>query len=182
MAVILGVVTEDCRKYWPQFFGTLLGISDGVTTQVPQAWNPLITHFKMGEGGWVDPGSGKVPRTPDPTLRRESAPLIQDLDAAVDLTRGVPRYPSDSQFVFEKVLTISDFSFDGPSTIRITCLLDFTEANDDGFSNSPEFWEIGFFSDHPLEPGEKLMVAYGTFPMEIKDGSKQLENVVRIVF
>lgn len=184
MAVIVGVATEDARKYIPQFLGRLYGISETTTNVATPAWNPLIRTFKIGEGGWVDPGSGAVPRTPDDTLRRESAPLIQDLDAIVDPTRPLidQRYPADSLFTFEKDLDDTDFSFEAPSTLRITCLLDFGEANDDGFGNDPEFWEIGIFCDHPEEAGEQLMIGYATFPKETKNVSKQIENLVRITF
>lgn len=176
MPVIPGVVTEDARKYWPQYFGTLLS-----------GWSPEFTHFKVGEGGWIDPGTGAEARTPVDDLRRLTAPLIQDIDLIVDSTRAVidQRYPHPGGgYVgyYQKALTGGDFLFEAPSTIRIRCLLDFAEFNDDGGGNNPEIWEIGIFSDHPTEVGEKLMVAYATFPMQVKDNSKQLENYVRITF
>lgn len=133
MAVIPGVITEDARKYWPQFFGALLG-DPSTTTIVGSTWNPVISHFKVGEGGWIDPGAGKVPRTPDPALRRLSAPLIQDIDAVVDPTRAAlnQRYPADSRATFEKALIAADFLFEAPTIVRVRCLLDFGEFNDDG--------------------------------------------------
>lgn len=183
MAIVAAVVTEDARKYWPQFFGGLLG-DPATSTSVGVQWDPRISHFMVGEGGWVDPGGGKVPRTPDTTLRRLSAPLIQDLDAAIDPTRpGIDqRYPSDSLATFSKVLGPGDMSFTGTSTLRIECLLDFADFNDDGFANSPEIYEIGIFMDHPTEAGESLMVAYGTFPVQVKDSGTQLLNIVNITF
>lgn len=184
MAVIVGVATEDARAYFPQFFGRLLGISDGATVVATPAWNPLIRFFRIGEGGWVDPGGGAVPRTPDPTLRRESAPLIQDIDAIVDPTRPLidQRYPADSLFYFDKNLDDGDFSFTAPSTLEVTCLLDFGEANDDGFGNDPEFYEIALFCDHPVEAGEYLMITYATMPKQIKNSGVQLMNVIKITF
>jgi hypothetical protein len=50
------------------------------------------------------------------------------------------------------------------------------------FGNNPEIWEIGLFSDHPEVAGAGLLVAYGTFPVEIKDNTKQIVNNVRIVW
>lgn len=193
MATILATVTEDARKYWPQFFGGIFGI-DAVTTPGTPTWNPTLFTFKVGEGGWIDPGGGAVRRTPDPALRIVAASPndIQDLDAIVDPTRLVvdQRYPSDSLATFEKALVPSDFTYVAPSTIKVRCFLDFGDFNDDGFANSPEIWEIGIFSDHPLfarvaagTPGAKrLMVAYGTVPKELKDSAKQLSHTVRISY
>jgi hypothetical protein len=188
MAYIPGVVTEDARKYWPQFFGSLLGVpgTPSVPGTPPTTYDPRIKFFKVGEGGWVDPGGGREARTPDATLRRLSAPLIQDVDAAVDLTRGVQRYAADERYTFAKTLTVSDFAFVAPTILEVSCLLDFGEANDDGYGSAPEFWEIALFADHPEESGlavdQGLMVAYGTFPVEIKNSTKQILNVVRLVF
>lgn len=181
MAVITAVVTEDARKYWPQLFGLLLG-DPSTVTDVGFSWNPAIKTFKVGEGGWVDTGAGRVRRLPTDNLRRVDN-NIQDIDAIVDGTRALvdQRYPAaaDRAF-FEKALITSDFTFEAPSTLRVRCFLDFAEFNSDGFGNFPEIWEIGLFSDHPTAVGQKLMVAYGTFPLEIKDGASPVENVVRI--
>jgi hypothetical protein len=176
MAFVPAVVTDDARQYWAQY---LAGLYAGQLNTLL----PLIS-FKVGEGGWVDPGTGPVPRIPDPTLRRLDN-LIQDLDAIVDPTRPLisQRYPVNSRANFEKLLLPADISFESPSTVKAECLLDFGDFNDDGFGNSPEIWEIGVFTDHPLFPGaQKLMLAYGTFPMQLKDASRQLLNVVRIIF
>lgn len=182
MATILAAVTNDARKYWPQFFGWLLGISTN-NPSTPPNWNPLLRGFKVGEGGWVDPGTGPVPRTPDASLRRLDN-NIQDIDCVVDTTRAPAnqRYPSDSLANFYKAFVLSDFTYVAPSTIQMRCFLDFTEFNDDGYSNYPEIWEIGVFSDHPTVAGQKLMIAYGTFPKEIKDPTKQIEHYVQLVF
>ena len=48
--------------------------------------------------------------------------------------------------------------------------------------NGHSFYEIGLFSDHPTEGGEKLMVAYGTFPEEIKTPADSLENHIILSF
>ena len=85
-----------------------------------------------------------------------------------------------------KGASLTDVTFIAPSTIEVECLLDFSDFNDDGFGNAPEIYEIGIFSDHPVESGlasdQGLMVAYGTFPVEVKDNTKQILNVVRIIF
>jgi hypothetical protein len=180
-SAITATVTADARKYWSQFFGLLLG-NPSTTTAVGTTWNPTLRSFKVGEGGWTDPGSGRVRRNPvDDNLRRLDNNL-QDIDAIVDVTRATldRRYPADSRAFFEKALVPGDFTFEAPSTLRVRCFLDFSEFNSDGFGNFPEIWEIGLFSDHPTTTGQKLMVAYAAFPKEIKNGSNPLENIVRI--
>lgn len=188
MAVIPGVVTDDGRQFFAKFLGAQTGFTPATSTIVGTQWDPRIKFFKMGEGGWIDPGTGRVPRTADPALRRLSSPLIQDLDAAVDTTRAAidQRYPADSRFTFEKALTVADLTFESPSTLRVRCLLDFAEANVDSFLTEPRFFEIGIFTDHPTISGlasdQGLMLAYATFPEEAKNSGKQLENIVRITF
>lgn len=182
MAILVAVVTQDAKKYWPQFFGGLLG-NPSTSTVVGVSWNPIITSFKIGEGGWIDLGSGRVRRDPVDDLRRIDN-NIQDIDAIVDATRpgGLQRYPVADRATFSKNLTLGDFSFEGTSTLRVRCFLDFAEFNNDGFGNPPEIWEIGLFSAHPVVSGQKLMVAYVTVPKQIKNVTEPLENVVRIKF
>jgi len=182
MAVIPGVVTDDARLYLPQILGGLF-IPASVTDTGASEWDPRIKTFKVGEGGWIDTGSGAVPRAPVSDLRRVSAPLIQDLDCVVDPTRAPAdqRYPSDSLATFEKALTGADFLFEAPTTIRIRCRLETIDFNDDGFGNKPSIFEIGVFADHPVESGEKLLVAYATFPEQVKQ-PLPLENFIRITF
>jgi len=194
MATVVAVATDDARKYWPQFFGGLMGTPGtptvhGGSPPPPTTWDPRIKFFKVGIGGWVDPGGGPERRTPDASLRRLSSPLIQDIDVVVDPTRAPAnqRYaPLPSTPSFKKDLSVSDISFLGSNSIEIDCLLDFSDFNDDGSGSSPEIWEIGIFTDHPAESGlatdQGLMIAYGTFPIEVKDSSKQILNVVRIIF
>jgi hypothetical protein len=217
MANILATVTEDARKYWPQFFGTLLGID---VTTVAGDWNPLIKFFRVGEGGWIT--DTNTPRTPQPDLRRIDSstgsswggPLyLQDLDCVIDPQRAAPdrRYSDDGLGWYEKELDPgTDFIFTAPSTIQIRCLLDFSEFNDTFAQASPtvtnpNICELALFSDHPLInatypsaahnranhadyidpnflPDNRLMIAYGTFPVEVKDSSKQIEHLVQIVF
>jgi hypothetical protein len=148
-------------------------------------WDNRYKFIRWGEGGWINPGGGAVPRTPDPTLRRLSSPLIQDLDAAVDVTRSGPsqRYGSTERAIFQKAIDYdADVTMEGtvPSVAKIRCLLDFGEFNNDGFGNDPAIWEIGVFADHPTISGQLLMVAYGTFGVEVKTSLKQIERFVRI--
>lgn len=199
MALVLATVTQDVRKYYPQFFGGILGISNNGTVNVPPgpaAWDPRLFTFKVGEGGWIDPGGGPVPRAPDANLRIIASPPndVQDLDAIVDPTRPLinQRYPANSRATFEKQLQPSDFVWDTsePTALKVRCFLDFGDFNNDGFGNFPEIWEIGIFSDHPsfaraavgTVGAKRLMVAYGTIQKEIKDPTKQIENFMKLVF
>jgi len=189
MAVVVACVTNGARQYWPQFFGGMLGISAGATT--PGAWNPLIKTFKIGRGGWIDPGSGPVPRSPDPTLT--------DLDVILDYSRSGPdkRYTSlaGNIMFLEKSLSPGNFSFITTSTLNVQCLLDFGDFNDiQGVPSNPpggstlspsgtppQLYELGLFTDHPSGSG-KLMVMYGTFTAEQKTSAKQILNQVQITF
>lgn len=175
-----GTATEDALMYWPKFLGDLISPS----------WlggGPVFTHFKVGEGGWTDPGTGAIPRTPpESDLRYASGPDVglQDIDALVDPFRAAAdqRYPTDSRASFTKALIPSDFSFVAPNILRVRLFLDFGEFNDDGFGNSPEIWEAAVFSPHPTVSGKLLMVGYTTFPKVTKDAGRQLENAIDFPF
>lgn len=185
MALISGKITNGALQYWPQFFGRLLGISAGSSTS--GHWNPLFRSFKYGRGGWIDNGGGPVPRAPDPTLT--------DLDIIMDASRssGDKRYPATPGNIYfiEKTLVDGAFVFTAPSSLTITCTLDFTDFNDiqgtpttpPGGSTlspsgiNPDLYEIGIFSDHPSGTGE-LMVMYATFPVETKSSGIQIINGV----
>lgn len=171
MAVIQGVLTDRAREFWPKMFGSL-------TTFKP------IIRFVVGEGGWKDDGGGnKVRRLPDPTLDH------------LDIVQNSSRYGSgsldpDSVATFSKNLVATDFTFVSPTTLEVSCLLDFGEFNDDGLGNSPEIWEIGIFSEwpdypttqNPITGANEMMVAYGTVDGQIKDATKQLLNTFVIKF
>ena len=207
---VMAVVTNDARRYWPQFFGQMLGVGG---TSMAGAWNPLIKYFRVGEGGWMTSGPGQVPRTPDADLRRVSTVLdytslipihLQDLDIIVDQDRLLvdKRYTDPThQGWYEQPLAPTDFTFVPPAspglgyTLEVSCLLDTGKFNDNGSSLSPQIWEIGLFADHPLvapsptvvnpptwPPASRLMVAYGTFPMEIKINTRQIEHKVHLIF
>jgi hypothetical protein len=196
MALILATVTNDARKYWPWFFGGQYGVGSTTTPGTP-TWNPLLYSFKVGSGGWYNPGTGPIPRIPNPDLRMLSGPMVglQDIDALVDATRTVPvggfygTTPGNRAW-FEKLLVPSDFTYTAPNIVEIRCFLDLSEFNDNGAGAPPSIWELGIFSDHPgyarVPPDgtnhERLMVAYGTFPQEIKNSTNQIEHIVRVLF
>lgn len=180
MTVLIGTVTQDARKYFPQFFGRLLGISENTTNVATPKWNPTIRLFKVGEGGF----NGAVPRTPDATLRSLDAPFLQDLDCIIDPTRDLvdQRYATDERATFTKNLVDADFDTYSTNGIEISCLLETTDFNDDGFGNPPEIWELGIFCDHPVEAGEYLMIIYCTFDKQTKLSGQQILNKVRLLF
>ncbi len=191
MALIPAVITNAARAYYPQFFGRILGISAGLSSA--GNWNPLLKTFKIGRGGWIDPGGGKEPRTPDPELT--------DLDIVIDYSRDSEdkRYIglSGNIMFVEKTLGSLDltYSVTDPYTLTIKCQLGGSEANDiQGVpsdppggatllesSTQPEFWEIGVFSEHPSGTGD-LMVLYATFPGELKLVGSILENTITLSF
>lgn len=184
MAVIVGKVTEDFRKYMLRLIAKTNEASDTTNTGTAK-WNFGITHFKYGEGGWIDPGSGRVRRNPvEDDIRYQSGVLIQDLDAEVDATRPLidQRYPADSRAVFQKALTSGDITHLTDRILAITCTLDTSEFNDDGSGNDPEIWELGVFMDHPTESGEKLLAFYGTFDKQTKTSAISLSNTMKITF
>lgn len=157
MATIPATITAVGREFFGKYLGGLVAFQ-------------TLVQFKYGEGGWIDPGGGPVPRTPDPTLT--------DLDAILDPSRPLidQRYPADSVASYAKLFVGGDITFVAPSTIRCRCVLDLSEFNDDGFGNSPEVWELGVFDS------AARMIAYGTFPIQIKDNTKVLDNTMIIAF
>jgi len=125
----------------------------------------LPLSFKMGEGGWTDPGSGKEPIPPDVTL--------------TDVT--ALSFPAGSQYIFSKDLTGADLTFTSPTRCEIRCFVTSGEANDDGLGNPPEFFELGVFDD-TIANGFGNMLVYSTFPIEVKTASKALEHLIFIDF
>ena len=178
------VMTNAGRFAWSRMSVGTVGYTVPDDAPPTAGWTPYFTHFRIGEGGWEDLGAGPQPRVPSPALVYESGPDLglTDLDAAVDAFRvGPPRYAANSRFVFEKAFVPADITFEG-YTVRLRCRLELPEANNDGFGNSPEFWEIGIYSQDPTNPARRVCVAYATMPKEIKNGLKVLENIVRVRF
>lgn len=164
--LIQGVVTDDARLLWPQMLGGLGGLSPDFYPLVNQSLS-LFGSFKIGNGGWVTTPSGaQVPRIPDPSLRRLTAPLIQEIDAIVDMTRAGPqqRYPAATQDFFEKALTAADVVFQSPTSIRVRCFLDLGEPaatfrNPAALGNFPNLWEIGIYA--ALQQGTAATIQAG---------------------
>lgn len=153
MAVeVVGIIPYKARQTWAEAdAGTGVGHS-------------RFAQFKIGCGGWEDVGGEKVPI--DPTTKYD----LEDLDCI----ENAGSYPVESRFHFDKALSVSDISYEADRKSRATCVVSFTEANDDGYGNPPEFFEIGIFDQNGV------MVVYGTFPKETKTPDKELEKEIRI--
>jgi len=79
----------------------------------------------------------------------------------------------DTLYTFQKDLDPSvDMAFQGAGTgtVRITVAVDTGEANDDGFGESPYFFEGGLFTENDV------MVCYFTFPKKLKDNSVSISR------
>lgn len=161
------------------FTAVVTAVGQNKIVQYPGGVIPLdlITYFKVGEGGWVDPGSGKEPRTPDPSLT--------DLDLILDPLRATKRYNDGNTYsYFQKSLVSGDFSSPASGILRVSCMLlnaefnlqsDGTLVYDFGGYTNPNIWEIGLFD------ANDDMIFYGTFSQQTKDSTRQIENVCRLV-
>jgi len=123
--------------------------------------------FKIGEGGWTDPGGGKEPIPP--------ATSKTDIDPTTD------GFPVGSQYVFTKDLSGADLTFTSPSRLEIRCFVAVSEANTGLLGEPPEFFEIGVFDD-TIANSFGTMLVYSTFPIEIKTASKALEHIIFVDF
>jgi hypothetical protein len=148
--VVSAVVTNAWRTKLAQMY------SNGAAFSLPLS-------FRIGEGGWTNPGSGKEPIPPNVALTALSA----------------PGYPAGSQFIFSKNLLVANLTFTSPTRVEISCVVSSSEANDDGGGNPPEFFELGIFDGLM---GAGTMLAYSTFPIEIKTSSKALQHVIFVDF
>lgn len=77
-------------------------------------------------------------------------------------------------FTFEKAYVGTDLTFEEAGRMSAVAFLDFLDGNDDGFGGSPEFFEIGVFD------AAGNMIAYGTYPGEVKTIGIQFNKIVRI--
>jgi len=156
MATVIGVMTEGFEEGLSKWHANVAG---GYADRIDGG------GFRIGEGGWVDIPP-KVPKTPDPTLT--------DLDCVVN----PGSYPVDSRYVFPGVGTkaFKSITWVAPNVVRLECEVDFGEANDDGFGNPPEFWELGVFDS------AGHMVAYFTFPVDTKTILNQLLYEIDLIF
>ena len=149
MAVVIeGVVTSKGREMFAKSF---LGATGGFN------WTK-VKYFKIGEGGWISTGTGRVPKTPDPSKT--------DIEAT-----GAP---GDSYF--QKDITSLFVEYVAPSTGKVDCFLNLDEGNDNGFAEAPRYFEIGIFDDYGN------MLIYVTFPEETKNDTKTLHHNIVVVF
>lgn len=118
-------------------------------------------YFQIGEGGFTDPGTGKEPKTPDPSR----------IDLEAD------HNPAGTNYKFEKALTSGDLTFTSPTRLEVQCLVDSSEGNGpDYLGNPPEYFELGIFDS------DDRMLVYSTFPIEIKTSSKALVHLIFVDF
>jgi len=159
MATVLqGVMTNKGRELLAKSFGNIGGF-------------PLVAaiSFAYGEGGYIVSGTGKVPKTPDPTLLALEASSL----------------PPPDDFTFGHNFIAADISFISPSTIELRCRLTPSEANDDGHGNLPKFFELGIF-DKPVignkpDPTANLL-CYTTFDEQTKSATKSLISYIQVTF
>ncbi len=121
---------------------------------------PDIVEFRIGEGGWETVDAVQRAKAPDPTRTTLDC---QGPDAAT--WAGL-----QSDFSFSIALgaglTVSRVG----SVITAVARVELADANDDGYGNDPEFWEAALF----LADG--TMIAYSTFPRQIKNNTRILRH------
>jgi hypothetical protein len=157
MPVINAVVTNLARQLWPQIFGGIIPLQQGTsaTTATPYYWCPVMRFFRIGRGGWVNPGP--TPRAPDPSLT--------DLDIIVDTIRQSHRYSgmAGNILFFQKNFVSTDLTWESPTTLKCACKLLTTEFNDisgvpsnppggssaSPIGTNPVLYEIGVYADYP---------------------------------
>jgi hypothetical protein len=150
-ANVSAIITEVVRIKWTK-----------VDLGLEQETHSKLKYFKIGEGGWIDEGAGKVPREP----------LVTQTD--LDCIEHPENYPEDSRYFYQKDFRSEDLSFEQPITALIRCFLDFDEANNANGS-LPSFWELGVFDE------DDTLVIYGTFEEIIKTEEKQINQEVRLI-
>jgi hypothetical protein len=159
-----------------------------------------VLYFRIGEGGFrVLPSFVKVPISPAERVGMNGlvagkgigGNLIIDPDLPPPRTINVlPTEVPDvdaSLYFVEKVLTAGNIvvtQTGGVWKAEVTCTLLLTEANKTFNSQggvNPHFFEIGLFAS-VLEGINNIhyMLAYGTFPEEIKTNAVQLINKVNL--
>jgi len=153
---LTGIITNKGRETFAKRFGI---IGTLVPTNTGRAYK-----FKYGEGGFIDTGGGRIPKDPSEGL------TYTDVEAASD----------PGLFSFEKVLVPADFTFiqisASQNIMQVRCRLVELDANDNGFGDSPRFFEVGIFDD------EDNLLSYITFSEQTKTASKILTNFVQVQF
>jgi hypothetical protein len=162
--VISATLTNKGREVLAKSFGGPIGSYN---------WS-YGKYFKIGTLGFEDVGGDDHPKTPDPALL--------DLESSVS-----------GSFWYRKTFEVSDLLFVGPGTMQFKCFLDLLEGNGtnetdtavnlDGPKNTswlsggvPTFFELGVFDN------EDNLIAYGTFPGEVKLNTKTLNHLVNVNF
>jgi hypothetical protein len=102
-------------------------------------------YFQVGVDGYTVVGGDKIPKDPD-----ENRTQLE----AVEL----------GHFYFQKNLAATDIVVSG-RLVTVNAKLDNSEGNDDGAGHSPEYFEVGLFSD------TDVLIVYGTAAGVIKDSS-----------
>lgn len=161
---VLAVITDAGRNWLARYSARAL-------TGSPYDLSTGIYKFRMGVRGYLDLGGGiKVPKEPLPnrtTIESDDPP---------------PAYAFEKLFTADKVkvgkIVAGEFVEDlaAGTVLQLSSVLDFGEANDDGFANQPRFFEIGIYDS------TGTLVIYGTFPEEVKTPEIQIINLVRIRF
>ena len=121
---------------------------------------PEAVEFRIGEGGWETVAAVQVPKVPDPTRTTLDC---QGPDALI--WAGL-----QSDFYFSVALTPGVDVTRVGKVITAVARVELADANDDGHGNDPEFWEAGLF----LADG--TMLAYSTFPRQIKNNTRILRH------
>lgn len=135
-----------------------------------------MTHFRIGEGGFVIMSGTKFPKTPT------NAQVLLDADDPAlipSLTVTLGHVP----FVFQKSFVAADFTIESTVIFRADPLVDFLEANDNGVGGAPRFFELGYYltntitarqiglgdgiNDQFLMTAPALPVEAGTFSMSV---------------
>jgi hypothetical protein len=138
--------------------------------------NPTSMSYALGRGGWSNPGSGAIPRVPDPTL--QDLDIIQNPGRYLSITANST---AGNVFFVQKSFIAEDFSIlypptpapplpplpvvppSGSTLQQMRCILDFTDFNDiQGIPSTPpggsvmtptgtnpQLWELGVFVPPP---------------------------------
>lgn len=119
-----------------------------------------MTHFRIGEGGFIIDGGVRFPKEPVNTqimLDSDDPALIPGLTAELG---HVP-------FVFQKSFVSTDFANPPEAGVIFVAnpLLDFADANDNGIGGAPRFFEVGLFlttttASRVIATGDGLTTTY----------------------
>ena len=128
------------------------------SASLPGSGVPDIVECRFGEGGYEVIDGVPVPRTPDPTLTN------------LDCVENPTRYAPNSRYVYAIAPLPPGSVTRAGSVVTVVCELALGDANNDGFGNSPEFWEACLFNS------EGVMVAYRTFQGQTKDAGTVIRH------